>query len=407
MAESLDERVHRYIDGDLSAPEQRQLAQAALDDPALFETLTAAALLKQTAREEAEPASLAPTISPIRRPSRTRLALFVGGALAAAAVLALMVVPRSSSTTNAPDSLDAERRGGSAPSESRSAAANIHATILTARLTEPDGAATPEFRSLEPGSRLPKISGRVTSNADGEIEVDLGSLDGIAKGSIVQIVGGPAPSRAIGTLTITTVFRERSRGKVATGSSPRIGDRADVAPDVHVAAVSEQVAARVASGDTQSARALAAEAAGIVESLGLVSGAGRLALYQAAVLDQASGSADQAVRYLRLAAAQFDAAPAATGDERARILSALGAALIAKDNDAEAERTLRLAQPIATGRVGVHVANNLAALAARRGDRAAAGSLYRSALAQAGNAPGLEAERRTIQTNLDALASSH
>jgi hypothetical protein len=407
MAESLDERVDRYITGDLSAPEQRELAQSALDDPALFETLTAAALLRQTAREEAEPRSLAPTILPIRRPSRARMVLFAGGALAAAAVLALVVVYRSSSTSNGPNPLEAERRGGSVPTESRSASANIHATILTARLGEADGTSTGEFRSAERGTRPPKISGLVTSNADGEVEIDLGSLDGIAKGTIVQIAGATAPARPIGTLTMTTVFRERSRGSITAGPAPSVGDRATVAPDVHMTALSEQAAALASSGDTTSARALAGQAAEIAQMFNVSSGAGRLALYQAAVLDQAYGSADNAVRHLRLAAAQFDAAPAATNDERARILSALGAALIAQGNDAEAERTLRLAQPIATGRVGVQVANNLAALAARRGDRAAADSLYRSALAQAGNAPGLEAERRIIQTNLDALTSSH
>jgi len=406
MAESLDERVDRYIAGDLSAPEQRELAQSALDDPALFETLTAAALLRQRAREEAEPRSLAPTISPIRRPSRARMVLFAGGALAAAAVLALVVVYRSSPTSNGPNPQEAERRGGSVPSESRSASANIHATILTARLGEADGTSTGEFRSVERGTRPPKISGLVTSSADGEVEIDLGSLDGIAKGSIVQIAGGAAPARSIGTLTMTTVFRERSRGRSASGAAPSVGDRVDLAPDVHMAALSEHAAALAASGDTASARALAGQAAEIAQTHHVSSGAGRLALYQAAVLDHAYGSADSAVRTLRLAAAQFEAAPVATRDERARILSALGAALIAQDNIAEAEQTLKLAQPIATGRVGVQVANNLAALAIRRGDRAAAESLYRSALTLAGNAPGLEADRRAVQSNLDALAAA-
>ena len=396
MAESLHERVDRYIDDDLSAVEQRELAQSALDDPALFDTLTAAALLKQTARGEKEPAAIR------RRPTR-RVALFIGGAMAAAAVLALMVVYRSSTTT-VPDSQTARRATTATPTVSRT---SLQPIILTARLAESDGASTPEFRSVERGGRLPKISGLVTSSADDEIEVDLGALDGLAKGSIVSIVGGDTSAKTIGTISITTVFRERSRGQIASGSQPRVGDRVNVSPDVHVTALSEHVAARAASGDTPSARAIAVQAAAIVDSFGLVSGAGRLALYQAAVLDLAYGSADNAVRHLRLAAAQFDAAPAATGDERARILSALGAALIAQDNAVEAERTLRLAQPIATGRVAVHVANNLAALAIRRGDRAAAEALYRSALAQAGGDPALEADRRAVQNNLDALTSAH
>jgi hypothetical protein len=403
MAESLHERVDRYIDGDLSAVEQRELAQSALDDPALFETLTAAALLKQAARDEPVPASSGRNDSLRRRPSRTRLAVFVGGAMAAAAVLALMIVYRSPTTTNAPDSLT-ERPASASPSEPRSASARP--IILTARLGDSAGASTPEFRSVERDSRLPKTSGLVRSGSDGEIEVDLGSLDGLAKGSIVSIVRGAAPAPAVGTVRITTVFRERARGQSASGSQPQAGDRADVAPDDQLAALSDRVAARAASGDTASARPLAEQAAEIAHSRGVASGVGRMALYQAAVLEHAYGSADNAVKHLRLAAAQFDAAPAATDDERARILSALGSALIAQDNAAEAERTLRLAQPIAAGRTGVQVANNLGALAARRGDRVAAESLYRSALAQAGNAPALEADRRAVQNNLDALASS-
>jgi hypothetical protein len=53
--------------------------------------------------------------------------------------------------------------------------------------------------------------------------------------------------------------------------------------------------------------------------------------------------------------------------------------------------------------VGVYVTNNLAALAAIRGDLGTAESEYRAALTRAGNAPDLEPDRRAIQKNLDAL----
>src|SRR5262249_37372261 len=68
-------------------------------------------------------------------------------------------------------------------------------------------------------------------------------------------------------------------------------------------------------------------------------------------------------------------------------------------------RVLRMAPP-STGLAGVHIANNLAALAEMRGDRAAAESLYRSALDLAGTASELEAERGVIRRNLDRLSSS-
>jgi Flp pilus assembly protein TadD len=89
--------------------------------------------------------------------------------------------------------------------------------------------------------------------------------------------------------------------------------------------------------------------------------------------------------------------------QRAEILNELGAVLIERGNDAEAESTLRRAQPGASGATGVYVANNLAALAALRRDARAAESMYRSALALAGSSPELEADRRAILKNLDSL----
>lgn len=390
MHDSIDARVGRYIDGDLPAAEQRHLAQAALDDPELFDALTAAALLKESVREEASP----------RRP---RVAVWLGAAVAAAAVLSL-VIYRGASSTGAPDATaQAPARGAAV--EPGPALGNLQPVILTAGLAESAGAAAAEFRSEEQASRLPRRSGRVTSSTDGEVEIDLGSLDGITKGSIVRIVRGSEPAPSIGTATMTAVFRERSRGRIGSGAGPLAGDRAEVAPDTHLAALSERVVARAAAGDPSGARTLAEQAAAAAEAPGVGAGARRLALYQAAILEHEAGAVEDAVRHLRLAAGQLDALPAAARAERARVLSALGAALGAQGQDVEAEQVLQSARPLAAGRVAVHVANNLAALASRRGDRTAADALYRSALAEAGGTPDLDADRRVVQRNLDALTS--
>ena len=48
-------QLDRYFAGELSAPEQRDLAQAALDDPELFDALTAAAVVKATVLRDGAP----------------------------------------------------------------------------------------------------------------------------------------------------------------------------------------------------------------------------------------------------------------------------------------------------------------------------------------------------------------
>src|SRR5262245_44264632 len=92
MADAFDDRLDRYVAGELSAREQRELAQAALDDPALFDTLTAAALVGQSAR------GTAPTSAPqpLVRPKPRMVWLVAASAAIAAAAVAVIVVWRPS-----------------------------------------------------------------------------------------------------------------------------------------------------------------------------------------------------------------------------------------------------------------------------------------------------------------------
>jgi Flp pilus assembly protein TadD len=54
----------------------------------------------------------------------------------------------------------------------------------------------------------------------------------------------------------------------------------------------------------------------------------------------------------------------------------------------------------------MRVTNNLGAVAALRGDLAAADTLYRQARSLAGDIAGLAADRQAIDRNLDGLKSS-
>jgi len=60
----------------------------------------------------------------------------------------------------------------------------------------------------------------------------------------------------------------------------------------------------------------------------------------------------------------------------------------------------------ATGILLMRVTNNLGAVAALRGDFAAADTLYRQARALAGDSAGLAADRQAIDKNLDGLKFS-
>src|SRR5262249_11053325 len=153
--------------------------------------------------------------------------------------------------------------------------------------------------------------------------------------------------------------------------------------------------ARSATGDVAGARQLAELAVERAESNDVSPALRRRALYQLGALERAAGALDEAVTHLRRAVEGFDEPPVAAAQERAAVLNELGAIHIDRKEYVEAERVLRMAPPT-TGLAGVHIANNLAALAEMRGDRAAAESLYRSALDLAGTAAELEAERGVI-----------
>ncbi|HMF97096.1 MAG TPA: hypothetical protein VKE96_22515 [Vicinamibacterales bacterium] len=402
MENPFDDRLDRYLAGELAPHEQRELAQASLDDPSLFDTLTAAALARAASRE---PDRIPSAETPARRPwMRARLAVLVGGALAAAAVVAIAIAGRPSRRTEVLPSQPSPAARSSAATESAPARAQAAPVFLTARNEDRTDRSSTAFRTAtgSGGGRLPKEVGVVASVDGNEVEVDLGSLDGIRKGSTVQLFHASG-TQPVATLLVTTAFREHARGETTSGAV-LAGDRAVVAGADSVTALMQQAAARTATGDLAGARQLAGLAVTRAESNDVSADVKRRALYQLGALDRAAGALDEATSHLRRAADALDQPPAAASRERADVLDELSAILIGRQDYAEAERVLHGA-PRSAGVVGVRIANNRAALAAMRGDRATAESLYRSALDLAGTSSALEAERRVIRSNLDRLAT--
>jgi hypothetical protein len=361
MADPTDDRVERYFAGQLSAAEERELAQAALDDPDLFDELTALAVTKDAIVQPA-------AVLPFRR---RRVAVALGAiATLAASLLVFVVFQRSSSPVEPPESLAVSSSPPDATPAPPPKALTLGSApvILTARLAE---ASSPEFRAGGGDTRAPKAQGAVVEVNDGVAAVDLGSLDGVAQGTVLVVSRGQTKGPAIARLTITRVFRERSTGLADGSDTVRVGDRAEVPVAAESAAYLERVSARLAAGDLNAARTAAERAVALAQS--------------------AEVPADQRQR------AQASLA---------EVLNELGAASIARAEYEEAERLLQQAREAATGAVSAYVINNLAAVAALRGDLRTAEALYREALALAGTSADRESDRRAIEKNLEALRAA-
>jgi hypothetical protein len=343
----LGDRIDRFARGDLSAAEARGLAQSSLDSPELFDELTDSALAKAALYS--------------RPRTARRKTWFVIAGLAAAALFILVMVMRPWRTANLPPKPTLEIAGS-----------HIQPVLLADGLQPPDQNTAPVFRGPAPDIRSSRIEGSIVSIEDGLASIDLGSLDGLDRGSELEIFrDGPAPAAiggAIGRLQVTAVFRERARGRVVDGQNVRVKDRIRVDDAAHLEALLEQIGALYNRGDANGA-------------------------YQAA---------EQASRW----AATADVPPV----KQAALWNRLAVLRILRGDSRDAEEPLNRAAA-ASPKVGLAYArsmNNLGVMAELRGDRRAAESCYTDAArALAGVPEPAEQERRTVEANLVRLRGRH
>jgi hypothetical protein len=217
-----EENLDRFARGELSPAESRELARTALDNPELFEELTYTAVAREGV---AQPK--------LRRTFWPRLM-----ALAASVLVALL-----------------------APYLLRHSAPTAPVTVAVAGppvFLAHGGDAAAQFRGADTESRVPRSTGAVTSIEDGAVTIDVGSLDGLAKDSDVEVVRDGQP---IGSLKLTTVFRERARGQAAPGLTVRPSDQIRVPPPLFLRAALDQIATQAARGDAGGAQKTAAQVA--------------------------------------------------------------------------------------------------------------------------------------------------
>jgi hypothetical protein len=217
-----DEKLDRFARGELSRLESRELARKALDDPELFEELT------QTSIARAALSNRVP-----RKPRWPRIAI---GAIAASAILsvALYTISRNSSA--------------------KSNAAISAPPILLARSADANGAT---FRGADPDSRPPRASGFVESTTDGSVTIDLGSVDGLTLGSEADVV---RDDQIIGKIKLSNIFRDHSRGEIASGPPIRPRDQVRVPAAALLRGILDQIDAAIARGDAATAMKIAQQA---------------------------------------------------------------------------------------------------------------------------------------------------
>src|SRR6266850_2786000 len=409
----LEDPIDRYVNNELSAAEARALAQKALDDPELFEDLTFSALAKAALSDPTLGKKLQqpPSTAKLIRFSR-RVRVFVAGAAAAAAIVAFSIYSLRSTLPQQNPRSPAQAETVTAPLKpalASSATAGQPILLASDLQSEAAGRGAPVFRSDQPDSRAPRPAGAIVSIENGVAVVDLGSLDGVAKGGELQVFRGEQSTQAIGRVTVTTVFRERARGTIVGGQEIQINDRVLVADAAYLGALLEQVDALSARGDSEAARIMAEKAVALAESARLGPSESRKALERLAALEYRAGSLQAAERHYQAEVDSLQSAPPAPLHEQSVALNNLAVMRLLLGDYDRAEAPLRqaMSQLPATDSVYPRSVNNLGVLAELQGDRSKAKELYTEALRVfAGIAGGSEQERRLIETNLARLSSA-
>jgi tetratricopeptide (TPR) repeat protein len=343
----LEDRIDRYVRGELTAAEARELAQKSLDDPELFENLTFSALAKAAVAD--------PSVTNVVRFPRKAQVFAGAGAIAAAAIIAVSLYSlRPSSVPN------------QAPRTSTASTPKpISAPILLGSNLGLERAAAPIYRGAEADSRSPRPEGSIVSIEDGVASIDLGSLDGLVKGSEVPVFRDERSTQPIGRLVVTTVFRDRARGRILDGREIQVNHQVRIAATTYLGVLLEQVDGLSGRGDSAAAKTVAEKAVAWAETANVPPGERAKALEKLAALEYQAGSLQSAEKHYQSVVDILNSAPAATKS------------------------------PIYWQSL-----NNLGVLAELRGDRRKAEAFYTDALRASSGA-----DQRAVETNLSRLKS--
>jgi len=340
-SESNDDILKRYVSGRLSPIEERKLAREALNNEQLFDALATHA----TVENALDDATFRNAVS--KRPrSNVRIFAIVGSIAAAIALFTFYSKSPAPTPKSAPTTAHVTLKPTLDPS------ANGQPILLASQL-RPGAASTPIFRGSEPESRPPQQRGSILAIEEKLPTVNLGSLDGLAKGDELRVVRNGQP---LGRMIVTTIFRDRARGRIVAGETIRVGDEVRTDDSVYLSAVLQQVDALTTRGDLKKALDLAEKAQQLAKN-------GKL-LERIAALEYQTGAVDAALQHYEAAAPQEPAA-----------LNSLAVLYLLRGDYQGAEARLNQA-----GKLNAETLNNLGVAAELRGDFQKAAQYYGEAL---------------------------
>jgi tetratricopeptide (TPR) repeat protein len=235
-------------------------------------------------------------------------------------------------------------------------------------------------------------------------------VDGLAKGSELQVFSNQRTIEASSRLVVTEVFRERARGRILGAQPIAANDQVRPPATTYLSALLQRVDALSGRGDSDTARTMVEKAAAWAQSAQVPPGERRGLWERLAALEYQAGSLQAAAQHYRLAADNWNAPPPASATEQTTALNNLAALYLLQGQYGSAEAALRQAvsKSLKTNSVYGQSLNNLGVLAELRGDRRRAEAFYTDALrAFAGILDSSELDRRMAQTNLARLGSSH
>ena len=399
-----EDKLNRFARGELTAPEARELAQEALDSPELFEGLTDLAVVNRAlaSRSRAE-------AKIVRFPLRNRIV--IPGIAAAATVFLAICLLRPAWYPG----LGSTKQANAKPIGSRvqpvvSAPGNAGQPILLSALLTPHIANDHDariFRGGESSARPPQPVGAIVSLEGLTASINLGSLDGIVKGTRLQIYRPQASSRPIGELVVTTVFRERARGQVTGTEKIQRADEVRIADALAVQTLLERADVLESQGDSTEALKLAGEAAARAEAANLPASQRASILERLGAMEYRGARPDLAETHFRSAVQLFENDELALVTEKITAWNGLAVLFALKSDYREAQSALdRAASLSGAGRPNAQTLNNLGVLAELNGQTQNAQRLYENALrAFPSNTP--EQDRRAAEMNLARARGSH
>ena len=388
-----EDKLARFARGELSPAEERELAQESLESPAWFEELTSTALAKTAVRSVPAPAE------PVRGAWWRSPFLFV---TAAAIVVGVFILPylsrisqRQSESPQIANSPGPQRGVLLSPTLVFNAGSSQPVLLAEELQITASSQTTNIFRGEAETTRAPRQIGSILSIEDGLATIDLGSADGLAKGSELAVYRDPTLQDPAGSLRIGTVFREQSRGEarepgLKTQYAVRVSDH------THLQALLEQVDDLQARGDFGGARRGAANAAAWVKAAKVPLSDQANAMKVMGRLDYQAGDASSAETHYRAALELLSADPHGSAKDLSALKNDL-AALAMLHGDYDSAQKLFDSLP-SNQNLSADCLNNLGVLAEARGNRQQAESSYRRALeALAQSSP---TSRRVVEANL-------